>query len=290
MALLGCAFCVSSAVSPLLISLRPQFSIKFCSLFGKVLPALGGKHTFASCFDVRSSKSASWPSHFDEKRTSWTYKLHVEVCTIHCKNPNCRFGGICRISKFAKSIGKMCISCLWPPLGCAFCVSSAASSLLISLRPQFSIKFCSFFGKVLPALGGKHTFASCFGVRSSKRCLLALPFRRKSGILDRQLAHGSLHNPLQKSQFTVLGVFVARQNLQNSVEKCVFLAYGPAWGGPKAKLKAKRSGPKRFLFQLSSTCICFSVFLEKVLLARGGKHIFKMASRKVSAKKTVFDR
>ena len=90
-------------------------------------------------------------------------------------------------------------------LGCAFRVSSAAPFLLILLRPQFSAKFCSFFGKVLPALGGKHTFASCFDVRSSKKCPWALPFRRKSAILDLQFARGSLRDPLQKSQLPFWG-------------------------------------------------------------------------------------
>ena len=90
-------------------------------------------------------------------------------------------------------------------LGCAFRVSSAAPCLLLLFRPQFSIKFCSFFGKVLPALGGKHTFASCFDVRSSKKCPWALPFRRKSAILDLQFARGSLRDPLQKSQLPFWG-------------------------------------------------------------------------------------
>ena len=117
MALLGCAFRVPYAAPSPLILLRRQFSAKFCSFFGKVLPALGGKHNFASCFDVRSSKSAPLALPFRRKIASLTYHLHVKVCTIHCKNTNCRFGGICCISKIAKSIGKMCISCLCPLLG-----------------------------------------------------------------------------------------------------------------------------------------------------------------------------
>ena len=105
-----------------------SFRLSFCSFFGKVLPALGGKHNFASCFDVRSLKSAPLALPFRRKIASLTYNLHVEVCTIHGKNPNYRFGGVCRISKLVKSIGKMCISCLWPLLGapfsivCTFCM------------------------------------------------------------------------------------------------------------------------------------------------------------------------
>ena len=152
-----------------------------------------------------------WASNLAEKVPSLGYLLHVKISKIHWK--------------------KLYLL-LMALLRCAFRVSSAAPLLLTLLRPQFSAKCCSLFGKVLPALGGKHTFASCFDVRSSKKCSLALPFRRKVCIFELQFARGSLHDPLQNSQIAVLGVFVASQSLQNPLEKCVFPVYGLYWGVP----------------------------------------------------------
>ena len=120
-----------------------------------------------------------WASNSTEKVLHLGYLLHLKICKIHWKSV---------------------YFLLMALLGCAFRVSCAAPSPLILLRPPFSTEFCSCFGKVLPALGGKHNFASCFDVRSTKKWPLALPFQRKSGILDPQTARGSLHDPLQEYQ------------------------------------------------------------------------------------------
>ena len=93
--------------------------------------------------------------------------------------------------------------CLWPFLGVHFVCHLLFHFCLHCSTLPFRQHFSRFLRKVLPALSGKHSFESCLDAKSSKKSLLALPFRWKSAILDPQLARGSLHNPWEKSKFAL---------------------------------------------------------------------------------------
>ena len=114
-------------------------------------------------------------------------------CTIYCS------------LKFAKSIGKMCIFCLWPLLG-----SYIYHRLLYHKASRWDFRIfasllASFSEKMLAALGGKHDFESGMKARSWKMCLL-----------------GPTNDPICTRFASSFAVW----NLQNPLEKCVFLVYG----------------------------------------------------------------
>ena len=127
----------------------PFFPI-FDYFFENVLPALGGKHNFERCINKKSWERSLSDPHLSGKVPLRTY------CTW----------------KFAKSIGKVCISCLWCLLGVNFmCHLLFHLRLYCSERPPFQ-NFIDFFENVLAALGGEHNLKAASMKNHEKR-----PFR-----------------------------------------------------------------------------------------------------------------
>ena len=76
------------------------------------------------------------------------------------------FGATYCAWKFAKSIAKMCISCLWRLWGeNPECHLLFHLRLYCSERPSFQ-NFIDFFENVLAALGGKHNSEGCINEKS----------------------------------------------------------------------------------------------------------------------------
>ena len=82
-----------------------------------------------------------------EKMPCWRSLVQVKICKIHRNNLYFCFLGALRY---------------------AFRVPSTVPFVLILLNTRFSTDFSAFFGKVLPALIGKHDFQSCMCAKSSK--------------------------------------------------------------------------------------------------------------------------
>ena len=120
-----CEFCVPCTVFFKSFVLHTPFFPNLDDLLENVLPALGGKHNLERCINKKSWKRSLSDPHLSGK---------------------CHFGATYCTWKFAKSIGKVCISCLWCLLGVNF-----MCHLLFHL-----CLYCSTH--VVPALGGKHDF------------------------------------------------------------------------------------------------------------------------------------
>ena len=85
-------------------------------------------------------------------------------------------------------------------------------NLLVSLciscfTHPFLPRFFDFFENMLPALVGEHDFENCINVKSNQKQLL---------------------RPSSRTDYTCSEPVYGTWNLQNRLEKCVFLAYGPS--------------------------------------------------------------
>ena len=168
--------------------IRAPFFTKYPSLFWKNAPRPPWEAWFWKRHKSKIMK------HMPLGPSSWA-NMHP-FCTIYCT------------PKFAKSIGKMCIFCLWPLLG-----SYIQHRLFycMHLRWQFHIFalfLASFCEKMLAALGGKHDFESGTKAKSWNICLWAPPV-----------------TPI----CTLFAPFIAHRILQNPLEQFVFFVYGPFW-------------------------------------------------------------